>query len=244
MTIRISKLGLRIDGWADLVEGASGKAEVALQAVADTMKARNFPKVEIKNENVAPNLVSGKRRPYVYVEMNNGASVTTYIGQYGTDLYASWNLFVRPKLELKTIIIILVIALVIIVPCGITGLVGSLSALAAAGKAMNSYSFGQAVNVSGYYLWIIITSLCGNGVFLCLTSLLLTFLVGFAGFVVKGNWLAFFIKELTAFDADDIAAMSLGVHKSVMLALDSVGIEIKNLRLKEQFAAGGKERII
>lgn len=244
MTIKISKLGLRIDGWADLVEGAGDKSEVALQAVADTMRSRNFPKVEIKNENAAPNLTSSKRRPYVYVEMNNGASVTAYIGQYGTDLYAAWNLFVRPKLEPKTIIIILVIALLIIMPCGISGLVASLSALGAIGNALNNISFGETVSLAWYYIGLIVSSLCGNSIFLCITSLFLAFLVGFAGFIVKGNWLAFFIKELTAFDADDIAAMSLGVHKSVLLALDSVGIETRNLRLKEQFAAGGKERII
>ena len=48
MTVRISRLGLRIDGWADLIEGAGDKVVPAMQAIADTMRARNFPKVEIR----------------------------------------------------------------------------------------------------------------------------------------------------------------------------------------------------
>ena len=64
------------------------------------------------------------------------------------------------------------------------------------------------------------------------------------GLALKRNPLAFFIKEITFFDADDISAMTLGVHKSLMQALDSVGISAQLLRRKEHFAGGRRDRLI
>jgi hypothetical protein len=248
MTIKLSRLGLRIDGWADLVEGAGGKATVALQAVTDTMKRRGMPAVEIKPDNAAPNAISSKRRPYVLVEMPNGASVTAYLGQYGSDLYASWDLYIRPKLETRTVIIILVLSLLSVIPGSLCGSVSSFSFLGQLGKLLNPQSIfgggGGGANLTGYYFAVIFSLLCLSGVGFLASVIFLAFLVAVAGYVVKGNWLAFFIKELTPFDADDIGAMGLAVHKSVVLALDSVGVSIKTLRLKEVFKAGGQGRLI
>ena len=246
MMIKINKLGLRIDGWADLVEGAGGKASEGLQAIAKTMEQRGMPTVAIKPDNATPNTLSGQRRPYVLVEMPNGASVTVYLGKYGSDLYASWDLYIRPKLEIRTIIIILAIALLAILPGTICGLVSSLSLLGQAGNLLNPLSAygGGSTNLGGAYFAGILGNLClGSFGFLSM-AIFIAFLVAVVGYFAKGNALAFFIKELTAFDASDIGAMSLAVHKSVVLALDSIGINVKTLRLKEVFKAGGQGRLI
>jgi hypothetical protein len=75
-------------------------------------------------------------------------------------------------------------------------------------------------------------------------SVLFALLVAGVGLVLKRNPLAFFIKELDAFDADDIAAMTLAVHKSLLQAVDKVGIDIHLLRMKEQFRGGRRDRLI
>jgi len=50
--------------------------------------------------------------------------------------------------------------------------------------------------------------------------------------------------ELNKFDGDDIAAMTLAVHNSVLHSLDLAGIDTQVLRMKEQFRAGSTARII
>lgn len=60
---------------------------------------------------------------------------------------------------------------------------------------------------------------------------------------IKGDALAFFRRELTFFDADDIAAMMLSVHKALKYAIDAVGLDVQ-LRIKEQFRAARRDRII
>jgi hypothetical protein len=52
---------------------------------------------------------------------------------------------------------------------------------------------------------------------------------------MKRYSLAYFFVEPTYFDADDITAMGLAVHSSILRALDIVGIESAKLRLKQDF---------
>jgi hypothetical protein len=67
--------------------------------------------------------------------------------------------------------------------------------------------------------------------------------VGFAGRVFRGGWLGFFFKELTPFDANDIAALTLAVHHSLLQAADVVGIDVHQLRAKELFRSGERNRL-
>jgi hypothetical protein len=63
-------------------------------------------------------------------------------------------------------------------------------------------------------------------------------LVALAGFLFRRDPLAFFFVEVTVLDAEDISAMSLSVHKSILRALDQSGIEVSKLRFKEKFTGG------
>ena len=58
------------------------------------------------------------------------------------------------------------------------------------------------------------------------------------GIILKQNILAFILKEPSLFDKEDIAAMSLTVHKTLLRALDKAGIDKSRLRLKGVFKAG------
>ncbi len=63
-------------------------------------------------------------------------------------------------------------------------------------------------------------------------------LIAIAGRILKGNFLAFFFIEPNVFDAEDITAMSLSAHKSLIRALDNTGIDVTKLRLKQNFKGG------
>jgi hypothetical protein len=83
----------------------------------------------------------------------------------------------------------------------------------------------------------------GFGLFL-FTFIIMLFisavLVAMAGFFFRSNPLAYFYDEVTVLDAEDITAMSLSVHKSILRSLDQAGIDTSKLRIKEKFTGGRK----
>jgi hypothetical protein len=58
------------------------------------------------------------------------------------------------------------------------------------------------------------------------------------GLLFKKSALYFITIQPNLFDAEDIAAMSLSVHRSVLRALDNTGIDTSKLRLKSKFTGG------
>lgn len=72
----------------------------------------------------------------------------------------------------------------------------------------------------------------------------LCLLVGFAGTFLKRNFLAFFFRELTLFDYEDIQAMCMITHQAMLQAADAVGIQVHVLSQKEQFYGGRRDRLI
>jgi hypothetical protein len=73
---------------------------------------------------------------------------------------------------------------------------------------------------------------------------LLCVLVGAAGYAIKNNVLTYFFVEPNYFDIDDVTAMNLSVHYSVLRALDKAGIDSAKLRLKQDFKAGRRENVM
>jgi hypothetical protein len=70
------------------------------------------------------------------------------------------------------------------------------------------------------------------------------FLAVLAGMFMKRNLWAFILYEPNLFDAEDITAMNLSVHKSLLRALDSAGIDMSKLRLKQEFKGGRRGEAI
>jgi hypothetical protein len=56
--------------------------------------------------------------------------------------------------------------------------------------------------------------------------------------MTRRNFFRYFYVEPNLFDADDITAMSLSAHKSLIRALDKAGIDASKLRLKQSFKGG------
>jgi|GEM_PF-1750696 ribosomal protein L40E len=110
---RIDKLGTRLDGWADLIDNAADKADdVRLTFEAD-LELRQMPQVDCSQPTLTPGGLAGKRRNYYLAQSYIGATLAVYIGEFGRDLYVSWDLFVRPQIRWRNILIMLGIAAVI-----------------------------------------------------------------------------------------------------------------------------------
>jgi len=62
-----------------------------------------------------------------------------------------------------------------------------------------------------------------------------------AGLMLKGKRTAFLVTDPTLFDADDITALNLAIHKTLVRALDDNGIDISKLRLKPNFNGGRRD---
>lgn len=75
-------------------------------------------------------------------------------------------------------------------------------------------------------------------------AVLTTSFVAFVGRLLKGNSSAYFFVEPNLFDAEDITAMSLSVHKMLLRALDKEGIDTSQLRLKQSFKGGRRDEDI
>lgn len=74
--------------------------------------------------------------------------------------------------------------------------------------------------------------------------IILALMVAFAGYIVRRDPIAFFLVDPSYFDIDDITAMDLSVHYSVLRALDKAGITTAKLRLKRDFKTGRKGDIV
>jgi hypothetical protein len=214
--LAIDRLGALVDSWADLLDDMGDKTAALTTAFQQRMSVRQIPNMQYSASTLTPSGLTGQRRLYQLVRTRTGATMAARIDQFGRDLFMSWDLWVRPLPNWPVILVVLGIA-----------------AFFAFGTARSPALFGPPQ--FSLVLWIVGT---------IIHSLWIGFLVGLAGKVVRGNWLGFFIKSLTPFDIDDITAMSLAVHHSLLEAADSVGISATLLRPKETFRGGRRDRLI
>lgn len=77
--------------------------------------------------------------------------------------------------------------------------------------------------------------------FIIIALIIIFILMWLIGRFFKQDGLSLFFIEPTLFDAEDITGMSLSAHKSLLRALDSVGIESSKLRIKRDFKGGRRD---
>lgn len=220
---RIDRLGLRLDGWADLIDGAGSQADDLLQFVHRRLSVREMPQVSLDDRALTVGGMAGERRRYHLVGHQVGATLALYIASFGHDLYVTWDLFVRRVWNKSLLIAIVIFAGITNIFWGIGGLIGGIE----------SEKFW--VFLSGLFGWVIGTAFSAIGI--CI-------LVGVAGLILKRSFWAFLTYEYNHFRADDIAAMMFAVHHSILEGLDSIGVDRALIRPKEQFLAGRRERVI
>jgi len=218
-SINVNALGYFLDGWADLVEGMGDKVETVRTNVLNELHRREMPTIKETKKSGYVSLTSSQRRNYVITTTAPGATTAIFLGKHGKDLFVSWRTFIRPVLNVIAILITSAICTILGFFTGgirIGGLFGN----------GPSFSFGG---------WISSTILLG---------ILAAIILGFSGRIFKGSFLAFFFVEPNLFDADDITAMSLSAHKSILRALDSGGIDVSKLRLKKDFKGGRRDEVV
>jgi hypothetical protein len=215
--IPLDKLGERLDGWAELIEDAADKRESVMAAFEEEFQHKQIPQVNLSLSQLTPGGMVGKRRNYHLFQSYTGATMAVYIGEFGKDLYISWELFVRAIIKWRNIAYM----------AGIAGFLGLCPAL------VGQNIFEEVLLTLVMWLFSIVGWLIPVGIVALI-----------AGRVMKGSFLAFFVEEIDLFSADDVTAMMFAVHKSLLKALDTVGLDTSLLRSKDKFMAGRRERII
>jgi len=214
-SLNVNKLGIFLDGWSELIEGMGSKADKVRKDVLKLVEGREIPDVASGEKIGYVSLISKDRRDYIVSETDPGATTTIYIAQYGKDLYASWRTWIQYVLNwdlLKWFV----------------------------GAAVVFGLFGGGIRQGGGFLGPQETTFSFGGWIAATVAWLIGFaiLLAIAGRVIKGSFLAYFFVEPNIFDAEDITAMSLAAHYSVLRALDKAGIDTSQLRIKQKFTGG------
>ena len=209
--LSIDSLGARLDGWADLIPGAGTRAADVGAAFDAELQSCNLPQTNIVRTELTPGGLSGQRRPYLLVQSYTGATMAVYISEFGNSLYLAWEMFVRPVIKWREIMIML----------GVAFFLALLPQLVIQNFSLFGLLFGTIA-------WMIPIAI-GAAIF---------------GKVTRNSFWAVFVQEIDLFAADDVTAMMLATHKSLLKALDVVGVESSQLRSKSAFRAGRRERLI
>ena len=213
----MSWLGQRIDGWADLLDNMGDRAPDVVQALQQNISSRGMPGVTHESSSLTTGTMGAKQRVYHLSHRPTGAAAAVYVGKFGRDLYLSWELCIRPVWNRAVLM----------------GIAGSAAVLA--------FLFAQQRNpLTGRSIFSLELFL-GATIFF---AVIFAFAVSWAGNLMKHDPMAFFFKEIDRFEADDISAMTLGVHKSVQQAADAIGFDVQLLRAKTEFRGGRRDRLI
>ena len=95
-----------------------------------------------------------------------------------------------------------------------------------------SLFLAASVRFLGFWGWLICT--------IILFMLSLGFVERLGRFL-KGDPYFYLTNQPNEFDAEDVTAMNLAIHKTLLRVLDSKGIDISKLRLKQDFKGGRRD---
>ena len=219
-TTNVNNLGHFLDGWADLIEERGDKAQEARQLVYQFLKERNMPDIAVAQKEGVVGLRSAKR-PYNLTTTHPGATTAIYVGQHGQDLYVSWRTYRQAVLHdrLKVAVVIAVLIGLFFLYQGYSNLTGGFFSFMSAGTAiLTSLPIALGVAIGVLIAEVVLMGIWGH-------------------YINRDAWSLFFVQP-NLFDADDITAMSLSAHKSILRALDKTGIDTSELRLKQHFKGG------
>ena len=221
-SVNVNSLGFFLDGWADLAEGYGNKADEVRDEVYRSLKNREMPEVEVERVDGTVGIGKGQR-PYNVTTTFPGVTTAIYIGKHGKDLLVSWYTYIRPVLNWRVITVLVVIAAFI-------GLRAGGGAITAARGFSEGFFEGLISGTQAFLLGVF--TFLGVGLGALVFELGILSVLGF--FITRDPFWAFVIQP-NVFDADDIVAMSLSAHKSILKALDKVGLDTALLRGKQTY---------
>jgi len=214
-TINLQQLGTYLDSWADIVEDMGDKEQQVRQEILKQLLDRNMPEIGLEIKQGSVDLLGNKRREYIVAETDPAVHVLICARKHGKDLFVNWRTSIASKWNLDLLKWVAIIA---------AGL-----GLFTGGIRQSSAFYGSSSTSFSLSGWIFATI-----VILIIEAVILVI----AGKQIKGDQLAYFFQQVNLFDAEDISALNLSVHKFVLRALDNTGIDVSKLRIKQKFSGG------
>ena len=193
-----SELGFYLDGWSELVDNMSSLEDQVRQALLQDLERRQMPAIQISSRWGFSKLLGSEKRPYLLLQKRPGITTTMYVGAHGTDLYVSWRTYIKPVINILTILGLIIFGVIFdsLLPDIDGGLIGGI--------------------IVGALLLVI------------------------AGSTSHRNPYKYFQANVTIIDAEDITALNLSAHYSLLRALDQTGVDTSKLRIKNKFSSGRK----
>lgn len=217
--IRIDQLGTRIDGWADVLLGAGSESQSVANLFEQRLRSQKLPGVTIQQQRLTPGGLIGQERLYRLIQTPTGATMAIYVNSFGNNLFLSWDMYVRPVIRWLIILALFAIS------------------------ALPSFClFIVSLINSGYFG--LIPAFIGPMICAPLTVVTVFVVAGLIGLFFYGSFTTFFIAEIDKFAADDVTAMMIGVHKTLLASVDQAGLKADLLRDKTQYHAGQRARLI
>jgi hypothetical protein len=114
-------LGVRIDGWSDLIPGAGDQAETIQDSFVESFNAREFPGARLEQAGFTS---AGIRKSY-WVVRHAAESTAVQIEPKGKDLFVGWSHYARRTLDLQKLGILVGVAFIVSFLANLGALVGS-----------------------------------------------------------------------------------------------------------------------
>jgi hypothetical protein len=216
--------GTQVDAWAEVIEGMSAKAPLVVQAFDTHIQDKQVPTADIRTESLTAPGFGAEKRIY-YMIRRVPALVAVYIAGLGSDLYVSWRLFVKAPISKWRVAAWLLTAAVFPLCNILFSVLMSVSFIGYGG-------LGQSIQA---LILMLVFGMIGFVVGTLTIAAVLALIAGLLGYWVARDFLYFWRVPLNEFHEDDIAALTVSVHKALLGAVDAVGIDTKLLRIKEHF---------
>ncbi len=187
----VHKLGIRSDGWSDIIEDAASQEEEVKKLFVEGVKAANIPGLVVSESLISNGTAT---RKYHVVYNGSGANVLVRVAPFGKNLVASWELYTKRKVNWLTLAIIggavFVIALLYVI----------------ISKGFFGGFFGGLFSLISLMLsWLLVPTLA----------------VMLFAKIIKDDWLGFFVQDLDEFAADDAMALSSVVDSALAKAIET-----------------------
>lgn len=208
------RFATRIDSWGDVIDTLGERAAQLRETFQARMLAQGLPSMGYEVTRFG---IGADQRKYLVIRpLHRGGRVTVSISEFGQNLYIAWDMWLTRAVRWPVILGML----------GVSFLFGPIViALGVIASVLGSRSISNL-------FWFVVPI----AVF-CVNFFLLTFLFGYLGRMVKNDPLAFFVVETNDFEVQDLRALLLTTHYTLLQSADAVGIEVSRLRAKDKFGS-------
>ena len=213
---QILSMGILVDMWADLIPGYGAKAEEFREAYRAHRTAKSIPGLEVKASNFYS---TGFSQPYRIMERNrrDPATVMVYIAKQGEDLYLSWRAYMQNDLNPSRFYILFW------------------------GSFLITVLLSRAISIAPlelfpFFAWDqdFASNVIKLAAYTVTASLVFGFIAALYGYFFRnGDYLALFRYKSSEIYIDDIIALTVAIHQSILAGTDTLGIDRASLQEAE-----------